>query len=231
MQMLLSGEELFEYIGKQLKLIIPDGMEYWNKQNVKWGLSESLLRCENCFKYVNRSAYSNNAGQSFFKHTHLDQYTVFLYFLANSIWRKTQNNIVCDHLVLLSRVLSSCWISYKVNLPDIFYLEHPVGSVLGHATYSDYLVVSQNVTVNSGTEQGIDGKQLPALGKGLYMAAGSSIIGNQKVGDRVNIGINTVSYKKDIPNDSNLCLINGINEIKRREIKDCVAQTCFNVKI
>ena len=44
------------------------------------------------------------------------------------------------------------WCSYKNNLPDIFVFMHHVGTVLGNANYSDYLVALHNVTVNTALE-------------------------------------------------------------------------------
>ncbi len=43
--------------------------------------------------------------------------------------------------------------TYKCKLPKIFVFYHAVGSVIGNADYSDYLVVFQNVTINTALDQ------------------------------------------------------------------------------
>ena len=50
----------------------------------------------------------------------------------------------------LIRYISGMFVSYKCNLPDIFIFYHAVGSVIGNAEYSDFLVIFQNVTINTG---------------------------------------------------------------------------------
>ena len=98
---------------------------------------------ENCFKYINIPAYSDNKGQTFFSYLHSDQYAHFLYYLSNSLWKISQNKPICDKLIYLNKALNGFFYSYKGSLPDIFFLGHPVGSVLGNANYSDFLVVFQ----------------------------------------------------------------------------------------
>ena len=90
--------------------------------------------------------------------------------------------------------MNGCWFSYKALLPDIFFLDHPVGTVLGNAKYSDFLVVTQNVTVETNYDE--IGNSAPYLGKGLFLSAGAKIIGNKPVGDRVSLGVDTVVFNK-----------------------------------
>ena len=84
-------------------------------------------------------------------------------------------------------------------MPDIFFLTHPVGTVLGNADYSDFLVVSQNVVVNIGVS--IVGESRPKLGKGLYLVAGAKIIGNETIGNRVSVGVDAVIYNQVVSDD------------------------------
>ena len=123
-----------------------------------------------------------------------DQYSQYLWFLVNSLWRISENKGICDKLILLNRALNSVWISYKNNLPDIFLLTHPLGTILGNANYSDFLVVLQNVTVNTSSNLHI--------GKGCYLAAGAKIIGEEEVGDMVSVGVDACVYKTAVPSQS-----------------------------
>ena len=64
--------------------------------------------------------------------------------------------------------------SYKCHLPDIWWLGHPVGAVIGNAEYSDYLYISQNSTINTGPlAEG--GSCTPKIGKYFSMGAGAML--------------------------------------------------------
>lgn len=125
-----------------------------------------------------------------FNHLFSDQYSQFLWFLSNSLWRISENKPLCDKLVCLNKALNGILASYRCGLPDVFMFSHPVGTVLGNAGYSDYLVVVQNVTVNTGAV---------FLGKAVALSAGAKIIGNVTVGDYASIGVNTTVYNRDVP--------------------------------
>jgi serine O-acetyltransferase len=85
---------------------------------------------------------------------------------------------------------------YEVNLPRYFQLDHPVGSVIGRATYGDGFSFGQNCTV--GNNHGI----YPVLGENVKMCANSSIIGRCHIGDNVIIGANSGVKDEDIPANS-----------------------------
>ena len=108
-----------------------------------------------------------------------------------------------DKLILLNKALHGVWISYKNNLPNIFLLAHPVGTVLGNVNYSDYLMVIQNVTVNSipAKDNSLPGEYGQTFGKGLFLSSGAKIIGCEKIGDFVSIGVNVCVHKQAIPSN------------------------------
>ena len=131
-----------------------------------------------------------------FYHLNSDQYSQFLYFLSNSLWKLNGDKNICDKLILLNKALHGIWYSYKNNLPKIFAFIHPVGTVLGNANYSDYLIVCQNVTVNTIVKSG------HTFGKGLVLWSGAKIIGEENIGDWVSIGVDACVYKREIPSNS-----------------------------
>lgn len=229
MIMTLTTTELRLFLGRQLESFFPDGLteRYYGGKDVDWALNRALERLEHCFKYINRSAYSDERGQTFFSHLHSDQYSQFLYFFMNSLWKKSENKIICDKCIILNKCLNNMFVSYKCELPDIFLLGHPIGTILGNAKYSDYLVVFQNVTVNTGEKAD---ELVPKLGKGLFLASGAQIIGEETIGDRVNIGVNAVVYKRSIGNDKTVIRdANGKVEIV--DSKKCKAQEYFRTPI
>lgn len=224
----LSSQDLLSYISRQAEHLFPDGVSFVGN-DIKSAFSLGLERLENSIKTVTLPGYHNEKGIPTFSHMHADQYAQLLYFFGNSLWKTSQNRLVCDKLLAMNRVLHSLFISYKCNLPDHFVLGHPIGTILGNADYNDFLVVFQGVTVN--TSQDSFGKPAPHLGKGLFLGAHSKIIGAQTVGDRVSIGVNAMLYERDVPEDSVVLLVNGDVLIRPRKKETCKAQDYFNVRI
>lgn len=204
MDISLKKQDLKLYLKNQLEYHFPDGLtqRYYEGEDVDFAFEEALCRLENCFKYVALPAYSNEKGQTFFSHLHSDQYAQFLYYFMNSLWKRSQNRIICDKTMLLLRELNSIFVTYKCEMPDIFLFQHTVGTVIGNAQYSDYLLILQNVTINTG----VDKERLGTLklGKGVSLLPGAKIISDEPIGDRVNIGVDAVVYKTAIENDKSV---------------------------
>lgn len=228
MRLSLGRDELFQYINRQLDYGFPDGYRL-EGDDVKGCFDLALERLEYCFQYINVPAYSDNNGQTFFSHLHSDQYAHFLYYFSNTLWLKTQKKELCDKLICLNKALNGFFYSYKGILPDVFFFGHPVGSVIGNADYSNYLVIFQNVTINTaGTAE----VPAPKLGKGLFCAAGAKIIGDKPIGDRVSIGVDALVYDNEVIDDS-VVERNAEGEciIRPRRAEHCMAQQYFNIDI
>ena len=227
----LPKKELQTYTMKQLETYFPDGHSLTGN-DVDISFEQALERTEYCFRYIKNSAYSDGHGESFFSHLHSDQYAQFLYYWANSLWEFSENKLVCDKLIFLNKTLHNFFVSYKGKLPNIFFLTHPVGTVIGNASYSDFLVIGQNVTINTGVNTPPHNENAPKLGKGLYLAAGAKIIGNEPIGNRVSIGVDAFVYGQRIPDDS-VVIRNpdGSIQIRNRNKELCKAQQYFNINI
>ena len=197
----LPTQELYEYVNAQTGMYFPDGC---TRGGDRGAFDLALERLEYCFSHISTKGYQEN-GQARFYHLHMDQYSAFLYYYANSIWKLEGNTAFADKLILLNRALSGMWFSYKNNLPDIFLFMHPVGTVLGNANYSDYLVILQDVTVN--TIEDAKGNFRLNIGKGCFLSAGAKIVGNSSIGDWCTVGVNTVLHNKILP-DNNLAYSN-----------------------
>lgn len=199
----LPTQELYEYVNVQTMMYFPDKCTRGGDRNA---FNLALERLEYCFMHISTKGYQEN-GQARFYHLHMDQYSAFLYYYANSIWKLKGNTAFADKLILLNRALSGMWVSYKNNLPDIFLLAHPVGSVLGNANYANYLVVLQNVTVN--TVEKVKDNLSYNIGEGCFLSAGAKIVGDVNIGDWCTVGVNTVLHNRNLPdntlayNDSN----------------------------
>lgn len=229
MQLSLPQNELKKYMKNQLATFFPDSY-IMEGNDIDTAFTLGLERLENCFKYLTFPAYCDDNGQTYFSHLHADQYAQFLYYFSNSLWEISQNKCICDKIMYLNRMLNNFFFSYKGKLPDIFFLGHPIGTILGNAVYSDFLVVFQNVTVN--TSEDASGNPAPILGKGLFLGAGAKIIGNKQIGDRVSISVDTVVYNQSIADDKVVITEkSGETKVIDRKKPTCMAQNYFRVPI
>ena len=226
----MCPSEMKNYLICQMEHFFPDRQtnKYFQGKDVEQAIQVAYERMENCFKVLTNAAYSNEDGQTFFNYLHADQYATFLYFFSNYLWNTSGNKLICDKALQLNRVLNNLFLSYKCKLPDIFYLAHPMGSIIGNADYSDYLVISQGVTINTGTS--IDGKLTPKIGKAVYLATGAKIIGNEEIGNRVTVGVDAVVYKRKIE-DGKLVIRDETGEIVIKENIKFVQQEYFRTDI
>lgn len=182
-QQLLHQLSSFFFLSEEEKGII----------NMKMG--EAISRCEYCFSYTANKYYSCD-GETFFNPYQSAQYTIFLYFFSNTVFRETNSRLLADKLYYLNKIMNACDIFYEVELPRFFMLDHPVGSVIGRAHYSAGFSFGQNCTV--GNNKGI----YPILGENVRMCANSSIIGNCRIGNNVTIGTNSGVKDENIPDNS-----------------------------
>jgi serine O-acetyltransferase len=120
-----------------------------------------------------------------------------LYFLSNSIFSNTPNaRTLADRVYFLNKALNCLDLFYEVKMPGIFFVEHPVGSVMGRASYGDYFMFMQNCTV--GHNKGIH----PVIGRNVCMMAGSKILGKCTIGDNVIVSANACVKDENIPSCS-----------------------------
>ena len=192
MDISISENELADYVSRQCNYFFPD------EETVKIGgvlrssLDLALERTEYCFSRIRIKGYGEGKT-AYFNHLHSDQYLTFLYYLSNSIWKlQPEYENVCRKLIMLNKALNSCWFSYKGNLPKVFYIGHPVGTVLGNACYGEFAVFMQNCTVTTPIEK------KNQMGDYLFMSAGSKIIGDEKIGNDVTLGVDTTVYRREV---------------------------------
>jgi serine O-acetyltransferase len=170
---------------------------------LKKHFNKVMARCEYCFKKTPNKYYIQ-AGEAFFNPYMSTQYTIFLYYFANTIYKsESEHSELCDKLYYLNKSLNAVDIFYAVDLPDFFMCEHPVGSVMGRASYGDGFLFYQNCSVG-GFHSGGGGIIYPHIGKNVKMFANSMIIGNCEIGDNVNIGAGAVVKNQNIPENSNV---------------------------
>lgn len=169
----LAVDQLTVYVERLMANYFPDGVE--SPHTLVDHVSLALDRIEHCFSSIHRKYYNFN-GEITFSHLNSDHMAAFLYLLGNTIWKQTGDTVVPTKLFYLNKVMNGLDLYFSVELPDIFLLVHPVGTVIGNAAYSDYLVVYQNCTI--GSDAGI----YPRLGPGVILYSRTSVVGNCEIG-------------------------------------------------
>lgn len=152
-------------------------------------------RALRCFESVSNKYYNTNEVNPL----HTGQYASFLLFLARAAYENGDRELA-DKVYALNKMLHGFDIYYEVELPDVFFFEHPVGTVLGRARYSNRLFVGQNVTVG-----GNKGKY-PTIGENVALHAGCMVIGDARLGDNVEVSAGAIIKEDDIPSN---CLVFG----------------------
>ena len=143
-----------------------------------------------------------------FEQLHSLQYRTFLYILANQIFLQEGPSDICNKLFFLNKTLNSIDLHYQVAMPEIFFISHGIGSVIGNAKFGNNFVFFQNITV------GRVGELSPKIGSEVIMYPGSVITGNSIIGDNVVVSANTVIHNYDIPSNSIVFPGNKSPEIK-----------------
>ena len=190
----LSTDEMASYVSNQVNYFYPDGQSI-NIGTHKSDLKLALDRLENCFKHSSVKWYCAS-GEAIFNHLFSDQYAAFLWFLSNTLWHAEADEWLLNKLFYLNKALHGIECMYDTKLPDVFFLSHTVGTVLGKATYGNFLVVSHGCTI------GIHRGNYPIIGQAVALGAGASLIGKCSVGNRVSIGSHPSLFEKDISNDT-----------------------------
>jgi serine O-acetyltransferase len=191
MKLSLTRERLTEYVARQVENSFPEGNV--TGAHLSPFVGRALERVEYCFTRV-RDKYFFDGEQTLFNHLHSDQYAVFLYYLSNTIWRESGDASLASKVYLLNKQLHALDAFYEVELPDVFYLAHPLGTVLGRGRYSNYFVAYQRCTVGS-TLSGL----YPVIGEGVALFGGSMVIGECRLGDNCWVSAGALLMNTEVP--------------------------------
>jgi serine O-acetyltransferase len=195
----IGKKKLIRLLTHQLKnLFLCDIQEL---KVLREAVNDALVKTEFCLTANTYKFNWNSEKKLQFNPYHSNQYVIFLYILSHLLWKKYGNSLVADKVYYLNKVLNSCDLFYQIELPNIFFFQHPLSTVIGRASFSNYLVTLQNCTIGSSTgwnDQGI----YPTFGEFVYLFANSSVIGSSKIGNNVFISANTSVINEDIPDNT-----------------------------
>jgi serine O-acetyltransferase len=156
---------------------------------------KALLRTEKCFSENINKYYWNEKGELTFNPFHSAQYSIFLFFASQEA-HKLGNRSLADKVYYLNKMLNCCDLYYEVELPDIFFLDHPVASVMGRGSYGNYLIFQQNCTV--GGNHGV----YPRFGEFVWLFANATVIGDTSIGNNVFVSAGTLIKDESIPSNT-----------------------------
>lgn len=189
----LEKEALASYVTKQLGFFFPDGLPC---EGIMEHMSEVLERVEICFSGIHEK-YFRKDSRTFFNHLNSNHYGMFLYFLSNTLFRRGADISLCEKIFYLNKVLHGGDLFYSIELPDIFMLNHAVGTVLGKAVYSNYFLVHQNCTIGGNPKL-----EYPLLGEHVAVYRGAAVIGKCRVGDNCAIAADSLLLDQDLPSNT-----------------------------
>ncbi len=213
----LKPIEIASYVANQVNHIFNDASILETNVLIKY-VDSALIRSELCFSKINNK-YFYDGQNAIFNHLNGDQYSMFLYFLSNSIYKENQSSSnlnMASKIYLLNKALHGIDVFYEIELPEIFIFVHPVGTVLGRADYSNNLVVYQRCGIGANKDNS------PQLGKHLTLHPGSSILGSSVVGDNCSIASDSILIDTNLgdntlylgnPSSSKLKEKNNLNPI------------------
>jgi serine O-acetyltransferase len=176
------------YIAAQANHLFPGGTEAPSQDEVALALKRFFVSAGRVRRWANTG----------FSPLESEKNTQFLWVLANTLYQARGENSLADRLFYLNKALNGFTCFYNTPLPEIFFVGHSVGTVMGKATYSDYLMVFQGATIGR-----MNGKS-PTLGRGVILFPGANIAGDCTIGDNVFVvlqgpdGIRIVDAKRDI---------------------------------
>lgn len=223
-KMSLQKDELQRYVAQQLNNFFPDDPISEKETLFTRSVDMALERAAYCFSYVDLKAYNRNQV-THFSHLHADQYTVFLWFLSNSVWRVFEDDTIASKLFCLNKALNGLMCMYDAQMPDIFLVLHGSGTVLGKAKYDNFFVCCHGCTV--GAVYG----SYPVLNKGVAMAPNSTIVGNCTVGPCSTIGTQALLRNKDLAGSTLYYRDVNTGLAMTKPVENSWAQSYYNVPI
>ena len=182
-----TRESLLAYTVAQCAAVVPDGREAAFRATADAHLDEALERLHRC---INACAPWRpdefNVLQS-------SQHAIYLYFLANTIWRRSGDTESPTRLFLMNKALNGIDLFYEIAMPQVFYIGHSVGIVLAKAIYGEFLVLYQNSTVGRHKDQ------IPVIGQRVVLYPNTAVIGRSVVEDDAVVSQGVSVVNKHVP--------------------------------
>ncbi|MBK8008148.1 MAG: transferase [Rhizobiales bacterium] len=171
------NQQAFEdYLKVQLQIV---GVEFGNVQS---SLPDVYARLEGQFARI-RNKYFSADGGPVLRVANNAQYTIVLYHLSRAAFVAGDRE-KADRIYSLLRIVSGVDLYYEVELPNLWFCDHPLGTVVGRAKFDRgaSLVFSQNCNIGNNKQT------YPEIKGNLYMYPNSSLLGEVRVEGNVVLG-------------------------------------------
>jgi serine O-acetyltransferase len=182
-----TRESLIAYTVAQCAAIVPDGREAVFRALVDAHIDEALARLGRCID----ACAPWRPGE--FNVLQSSQHTIYLYYLANTIWSRSGDTEAPTRLFLMNKAMNGIDLFYEIAMPEVFYIGHSVGIVLAKATYGEFLVLYQNVTVGRHRDQ------VPVIGDRVVLYPGSAVAAGSVVEDDVVVSQGVRVINRRVP--------------------------------
>lgn len=159
------------------------------------GFAAAVQRTAHCFSFL-KGKYFERDGESYFNPFHSGQYSMFLYFLSRAVGEQPGARLLADRVYYLNKALNGVDLFHEVELPAVFFADHPLATVIGRARFSDFFSFTQGCTV--GNNNG----RYPSFGRNVTLLSGSKVIGDSRIGDDVVIAANAYVKDAEVPSGS-----------------------------
>lgn len=198
---ILPKEGIYPLVKKQLTNYFP-ALTDEEDQQLKKSVEKAIEASVNNFsksdnKYFTRIVDGERVVR--FNPYHSIQWMTFLYYLSHDLY--INSSTVCDKIYYLNKIMHSVDLFYAIELPEIWSAEHPLGSVMGRAKYSNGFFFYQGCTVG-GTRDKEGNLYYPELEENVKMYANASILGRSHIGRNAQIGAGALVKNQDVPADS-----------------------------
>lgn len=190
----LTTDELAAYLARQLSTFFPD--REVAAVELRAAVAGALERVEHCFSRVRRRGYWAD-GRATFDHLYTDQYAAFLWFVGNTLHKTGGDRRLATKTYALNKALHGLDVYFEVAMPEVFCFQHPVGTVIGRATLSNYLFVYQNVNIGGSIDL-----EYPVLGEGVVLFNGAAVTGATTLGENVWVGPQAQVKAGEVPSSS-----------------------------
>jgi len=216
----LESVELTNYTTNQLNSIFPD-KNIITFDLIRDYVVEALKKVYNNFSRI-KLKYYRDGDTTLFNHLNGDHYCVYLYYLSNTLYRANCPDWLCSKVFLLNKFLHGIDAFYSLNLPEHFMVVHPLGTVLGNASYGDYMIFYQGVTIGAS----VDGIYPEFEGNNILYSH-SAVIGKLKMGNNAITANGVRVINQDIP--SNMLVFRGNDGIVFKKNKKNIINSIFEI--
>lgn len=212
-----TRESLVAYTTAQCAAVVPDGREAAFRAAVDAHVDAALERLHRCINACAPWRMDEfNVLQS-------SQHTIYLYYLANTIWRQSGDTAAATRLFLMNKAFNGIDLFYEIAMPEVFYIGHSLGIVLAKATYGNHLVLYQNSTVGRHKDQ------IPVIGDRVVLYPNTAVVGRAVVEDDCVISQGTRVINKRVPKGSMAFASDRPGELAFRPRPDDLLQEYFRI--